>query len=263
MLDQLVESKSTIEKDRKRGGLLFTTSIFVISLFFGGLLWSLFAQNVGVTGEGLELSTLVAPVPIPEEAPPKPEPKKKIIEKIDVDIRTDIIRNINESPTEPPKEISTKKPKIPPRRQNRLTMIGSENIDSSTASIGQTRVVNEGEVGGIGSTEANNENILPKPPPPPPQTVPRRISRGVVNAEAISLPKPPFPAAAKAVRAKGKVPVSIIISKTGKVISAKATGGHPLLRKVSEAAARKAKFRPTTLSKVPVEVSGVIVYNFK
>ena len=262
MLDQLVESKSTIKRDRKRGGLLFTTSIFIISLFFGGLLWSLFAQNVGVTGEGLELSTLVAPVPIPEEAPPKPEPKEKIIKKPDVDIRTKIIRNIEESPTEPPKEISTKKPKIPPRRPNRLTMIGNENINSSTAPIGQTRVVNEGEVGGIGVTESSNKNVLPNPPPPSPK-VPRRISGGVVNGKAISLPKPPFPAAAKAVRAKGKVTIAIVISKTGKVISAKAISGHPLLRKVSEAAARKAKFSPTILTKVPVEVSGVIVYNFK
>ncbi len=64
-------------------------------------------------------------------------------------------------------------------------------------------------------------------------------------------------------RAKGRVSVSVVISKTGKVVSAKASGGHPLLRRAAVSAARRARFRPTMLSGVAVEVSGVIVYNFR
>jgi TonB family protein len=60
----------------------------------------------------------------------------------------------------------------------------------------------------------------------------------------------------------GKVDVQITIDETGKVISAKAASGHPLLRNAAETAAWKAKFTPTLLSKVPVKVTGVIVYNF-
>ena len=44
--------------------------------------------------------------------------------------------------------------------------------------------------------------------------------------------------------------------------SDKSVSGHPLLRKVSEQAAMKAKFRPTLVGGVVVKVSGEIVYNF-
>ena len=53
-----------------------------------------------------------------------------------------------------------------------------------------------------------------------------------------------------------------MIDETGKVISAKAVSGHPLLRDAAERAARGAKFSPTYLSKQPVKVTGLIVYKF-
>lgn len=101
------------------------------------------------------------------------------------------------------------------------------------------------------------------PRPTPTQEVPSRVSRGVVNGQAISLPKPVYPAAARAVNARGTVNVAVVISRSGQVISAKAVSGHPLLRAPAEAAARRARFRPTLLSGQPVEVSGSIVYNFQ
>jgi TonB family protein len=85
---------------------------------------------------------------------------------------------------------------------------------------------------------------------------------GVVNGSATYLPKPPYPAAAVAVNAQGKVSVQVTIDEDGRVVSARAVDGHPLLRGVAEAAAKQAKFSPTLLSKVPVKVTGVIVYNF-
>jgi len=53
-----------------------------------------------------------------------------------------------------------------------------------------------------------------------------------------------------------------MIDEHGKVVSAKAVNGHPLLRQVAETAALNARFKPTTLSGIPVKVTGVIVYNF-
>jgi TonB family protein len=99
--------------------------------------------------------------------------------------------------------------------------------------------------------------------PAPTPNVPSRVSRGVVNGQAISLPKPAYPSAARAVNAKGTVSVSVIIDRSGNVISARAVSGHPLLRAPAEAAARRARFRPTLLSGQAVEVSGSIVYNFQ
>lgn len=92
--------------------------------------------------------------------------------------------------------------------------------------------------------------------------VPKQISGGVLNGKAISLPRPPYPPAAKAVRASGAVSVQVLVDEKGDVVSASAVSGHPLLRAAATSAAREAKFSPTFLSGQPVKVSGVITYNF-
>ncbi len=94
------------------------------------------------------------------------------------------------------------------------------------------------------------------------QAVPRQISGGVLNGKAISLPKPAFPAAARAVGASGAVSVQVLIDENGDVVSASAVSGHPLLRAAAAQAARGAKFSPTQLQGMPVKVSGIITYNF-
>lgn len=97
------------------------------------------------------------------------------------------------------------------------------------------------------STESNNDKV---------------INGGVVNGKAISLPKPKYPAAAKAVKASGAVNVQVTIDENGEVIAATAVSGHALLRSAAESAALGAKFSPTFLSGQPVKIRGVIVYNF-
>jgi protein TonB len=107
-----------------------------------------------------------------------------------------------------------------------------------------------------------------EPPSAPARTVPapkpllKPISGGVLNGSAISLPKPVYPDAAKNVRASGMVTVEVIIDVNGKVVSARATAGHPLLQQAAVQAAYQARFSPTTLSGQPVKVSGSINYNF-
>ncbi|MGQ0540690.1 MAG: TonB family protein, partial [Blastocatellia bacterium] len=93
-------------------------------------------------------------------------------------------------------------------------------------------------------------------------TAPKQISGGVLNGKAISLPKPPYPVAARAVGASGSVTVQVLIDENGDVVSANAVSGHPLLRAGATEAARGAKFSPTRLQGLPVKVSGVITYNF-
>ncbi len=56
--------------------------------------------------------------------------------------------------------------------------------------------------------------------------------------------------------------MQIIVDEQGNVIAAKAVSGPPKLRSSAEAAAKRAKFRPTLLSGVPVKVSGTLTYNF-
>ncbi|MFV0388850.1 MAG: TonB family protein [Pyrinomonadaceae bacterium] len=281
MLDQMVESRSHQGEGKIRNGLLITTAAILGSLIFGGVLYSLFAQNIGVGGDGLELSTLVQPVPLPEEAPqPEPEkvePEKKQNNDPNIDIRKEIIANISESPPKVPDKISVTKSTIPERRLGVLTRQGDSNQNTTMAPDGNTARSDNVKGTGVGTADPNTSSSKPEekkaapppPPPPPPKedppkpAVPKRISGGVVNGKAVSLPTPPYPAAAKAVRASGAVNVSVVISASGSVISASATTGHPLLRPAAVAAARRARFAPTLLSGQPVEVSGVIVYNFK
>lgn len=118
-------------------------------------------------------------------------------------------------------------------------------------------------------TKGVGELVGETPPPtmkaaannrPPASTPPRSV--GVVNSMATALPKPVYTAIAKAAGAAGVVQVQVVIDETGRVISARAVSGHPLLLKESERAAYQARFTPTYLSNQPVKVSGVITYNF-
>jgi len=88
------------------------------------------------------------------------------------------------------------------------------------------------------------------------------VSGGVLNGKAVTLIKPEYPAAARAVRASGAVNVQVTIDEQGVVISAAAVSGHPLLRQAAENAARTSKFAPTTLEGQPIQITGIIVYNF-
>jgi TonB family protein len=116
----------------------------------------------------------------------------------------------------------------------------------------------------------------PKPTPtqkPTPQPTPEAtptprprpsgpISGGVLNGKAISKPAPPYPAIAKAARASGTVVVQVLVDESGRVTSARAVSGHPLLQQSAVQAAYQARFSPTLLSGQPVKVTGTIIYNF-
>ncbi len=111
-----------------------------------------------------------------------------------------------------------------------------------------------------------NENADTKPEDPNQATAGsgkrRPISGGVLNGKAISLPKPDYPADARAAGVDGVVVVQVTIDEQGNVAEARAVSGPPQLQQVSISAALQAKFSPTLLMGEPVKVTGVIVYNF-
>jgi TonB family protein len=63
-------------------------------------------------------------------------------------------------------------------------------------------------------------------------------------------------------RVQGTVSVQVLVDETGKVISAKAILGNPVLMPAAQQAALAARFSPTKLGDQAVKVSGVITYNF-
>ena len=96
----------------------------------------------------------------------------------------------------------------------------------------------------------------PNPPPPAP------VTGGIINGRALKLAKPSYPRTARASGASGPVEVRVVIDEDGKVMWARATSGHPDLRKAAEDAAWQSEFAPTKLSGQPVKVSGTVIYNF-
>lgn len=276
MFDQLVESKSNLKENKKRGGYLLMSSVLVMSLLLSASLWSLFAEDLGIGGEEFELSTLIAPIAI--DAPPEPiqkEPKREPSQntKSAVITRQSNMLRIEESPL-PPREISVAQNTQKSRPHGYFlisdTTETGEIQNSSARNTGRTE-----SGGGIGIPNSQSEQpeTIEKPTVPPPptikkptvETVEKRkpiVSDGVINGQATFLPKPPYPPSARAVRAGGSVNVQVTIDETGRVISAKAIDGHFLLRPAAEKAAWSAKFNPTLLSRQPVKVTGVIVYKF-
>lgn len=272
MLDQLVESKSHAGEDKRRGGFMLTVFIIAVCSVLTAWGYDLFSKDFGMGGDDLSLTTLVAPVPVPDEEPP-PEPEKKPEQQQkepDVDVRKELIQNMMQTPIKPPDQISTAKNQVKEMRLDRLTKLGSSDSDTGArVDSGAARVVDSGGTAGISTTTGTAQtggDDEGAPPPPKvvatPKPVPKMVSQGVLNGKATSLPKPAYPAAAKAVRAGGAVSVQVVISESGSVMSASAVSGHPLLRAAAESAARGARFSPTLLSGQPVKVSGVITYNF-
>lgn len=269
MLDQLVESRSHAGEDRTKGGLLLTTFIILVAVLTSSWVYSLFGKELMMSDSELSLDTLVAP-PIIEEAPePEPEkPKEQNQKDPNVDIRKEIIASMTETPPKPPDTISTVRNTVKERDPNKFTVKGDRDFSAANAPppdyAGPVNTTgtgsNSGNFGGGGN--ADDAGDAAPPPAPPKKVVPKQISGGVLNGKATSLPKPPYPPAARAVRASGAVSVQVLIDESGNVVSASAVSGHPLLRAAAAQAARGAKFSPTMLSGQPVKVSGVITYNF-
>ena len=113
--------------------------------------------------------------------------------------------------------------------------------------------------------------------------IPKEINGGILNGKAVNLPKPDYPEGAKAAGLEGIVYVNVVIDEGGNVVSAIADDqprkvtrptkegesyveeqpvADILLRTAAEQAAWKAQFSPTLLNRVPVRVTGTIVYNF-
>lgn len=258
MFDNLVESGShSQDLSRKGSFLLGTVALYAV---IGGslLVFGIMYAPAYLDQQDLELTTLVAPVPVPQAQPDKPAEAKPQKQEQNVDVRQKLVADVAESRV-PPKEISAKASDIPPVRRGVTTVLGTESSNAAAPMA-------SGPGTGLGTaTGPSSVNIAEDPPPPPPPkpTPPRApISGGVLNGKAISLPKPSYPPIARQAHASGQVVVQVTIDENGGVISAHAVSGHPLLQAAAVAAARGARFSPTKLSGQPVKVTGVITYNF-
>ncbi len=141
----------------------------------------------------------------------------------------------------------------------------SQRMTMSTAvsESGSKNAPKKGEAVDAETTGLSDQISIARSAGSPVQPGARVIFGGVVNGKAANLVKPPYPAAARAVRASGAVNVQVTIDELGYVVKAAAVSGHPLLRAAAIKAARESKFATTMLGGYPVKVTGIIVYNFQ
>ena len=260
MFDNLVESGSHKQDlSRKSSFILGTVAIYgVLGLAF--LIFSIMFTVAQLDTGDLELTTLVAPVPVPQAAPDKPkqeEAKPQQQKEQNVDVRKELIADVSRTELVPQK-ITTKALDVPPVRAGVTTVTGASNSNASAPLPSST-----GPGTGTVVTPTKVDVADPPPPPAPSPTPPRApISGGVLNGKAVHLQQPPYPAIARQAHASGTVVVQVLIDENGNVVSAHATSGHPLLQAAAVSAARASKFSPTKLSGQPVKVTGIIQYNF-
>lgn len=263
MFTNLVESSSHAKEIKRRGSFfLFTTATYAVLFVVTGVI-SIYAYDARLEEQSLELVVLLPPqelVPEPDRPAHEPEPP----DRNDDNDRSNIpVREIAmapvDTPERPPDTVSTTPNKNLPVPKSGVYAVGGADYNPP------------GGGGPPGSSAGGRQVVPPRqvveieepPPAAEPPKPPKVISKGVITGQAISLPQPAYPPMAKQIRVQGRVSVQVLIDEQGRVVSATALDGHPLLASAAQKAALQARFRPTLLSQQPVKVSGVITYDFK
>ncbi|HEV7683508.1 MAG TPA: TonB family protein [Pyrinomonadaceae bacterium] len=265
MFNNLIESSSHAREFKRRGTfVLFATATYALLFVVAGVI-SIYAYDARLDDQNTEIVTMLNPVDLPaapvttaHSAPPRSNNNRP----------TEVVRQAPIASMDHPEIVPTTT-SVTPNKNLPVPDHGPWRIGPQDS--GPVDPGGPGNSTGDGNSTGNNktgpavvEIITPPPPPPPPPPVkpPPVISKGVITGLALALPKPVYPQIAKQARAAGAVNVQVLIDENGKVISAKAVGGHPMLLAAAQQAAYGARFSPTKLGEQAVKVSGMITYNF-
>ena len=267
MFDTLVESGSHSDDLARKGSFFLGTLVLYSIVLVAVAVLSIYLYNDAIPDPSLELLTLVAPVPMAEAEAPKATEEPKPAAKQEPTVA--MVRDMAViAPVTKTNEVAPPTAKVVPTNKTLNVLVGDRDVgDVNAVPTGPVGVVGGTGGGGAGTGGAPKVEVSDEPPPPPPAPTPPPkpktvVSGGVLNGKAISKPQPAYPPIAKAARASGTVTVQILVDESGRVVSASAVSGHPLLQQAAVSAARNARFSPTLLSGQPVKVSGVITYNF-
>lgn len=263
MFANLVESASH-QQDLARKGRFFLATLISYALIVtcAGLV-SIYAYDTHVENQDLEFLGLVPPI-MPDPVMPRttntgPKASTNNKQKPRGAERTMAIDRIA-APTKIPETVSANKSPVP-EIPTGFFKIGKANIDATfTGPPSGDNPDGSGDTGSIVKIDTTPPLVKEKPASPPEHKVFRASE--VLNGKAKFLPKPPYPPIGIAIRAQGTVNVQIMIDESGKILSARASSGPPVLRAAAVQAAYQARFDPTLLNGVPVKVSGIITYNF-
>jgi TonB family protein len=261
MFTNLIESSSHAHEFKRRGSFFLFTTVTYFLLFAIAGLASIYAYDARLEDQNLEEIVMLSPVdlPAPTVAPAHTTtPPRGSTIRNDVPQRAVRMASVN-IPQAVPDRTSAEPNKVKALPDRGGYVVTGHDVDP----IGPGGSGSGGSaVGSVASTPAI-EVGTPPPLPPVEKPKPQMIHKSVLlNGEALSLPKPPYPAIAKQLHIQGAVNVQVVISETGKVISAKAVSGNAALTAAAQQAALQARFSPTILGEQPVKVSGIITYNF-
>ena len=268
MFNNLVESDAhKEERKRKASFFIYTLAGYAVLLLAAGVA-SVYAYDAHLENQNLEFLVLVAQTTQPPEAVQKNEPPRAKVSLSDnnqLPERDQLIARVSDSTKSPDKVSSVgahtpEMPRVPFALTDRNVGVGSSGGVNGPPTPGYlTGPGNRSNVNIVKIDEAD------KPPTLKVEQTPKKqiVNKGsLITSQAISLPKPPYPAIARAAGVSGTVTVQILLDETGKVISARAISGNHLLQAAAVEAAYRARFSPTILTGQPVKVSGIITYNF-
>jgi TonB family protein len=262
MFNNLIESGSHQNEFKRRGSFfLITTAAYAVLLVLAGVA-SIYAYDAQLRDQDFEVVTMLPPVDLapatpkpakPTNVPPKSSSTKQVYAERQV-----AMLSVNHPEVVPP-NVSAAPSKALPLPETGLWRLTGRDVDP----VGP---VSAGGTGNGNGQPTQPVHVVTEIETPPPAEIhkpmARVVSKGVITSQALSLPKPVYSAIAKQMKIQGVVSVQVLIDETGKVVSAKALAGSPILTGEAQKAAMQARFSPTLLGDQPVKVSGVITYNF-
>ena len=265
MFTNLVESSADKAAFKRRSSFfLATVASYALFLFAAGVVGVLtFDAQVEAQTTDLIVELAIPPVdhaPPPErprDSPPITRPRTAtapVDRNVTESVRTAGVSATND-PTRVPDNVGTAALNVPP--VSGRYRIGPGNVDPPSVIPGTPGCV----ICGSGPPKVV-ETVTPPPPPATTKPSTLRVSAPVILAKVVDLPKPLYPTIAKQARIQGPVNVQILVDESGRVISAQAVKGSPMLTQAAVNAALRARFTPTKLGDQPVKVQGVITYNF-
>jgi periplasmic protein TonB len=269
MFSNLIESGSHAADLKRKGRFFLGTTVFYVLLLAATGVGSIYAYNARLDGPGdYEVLALMRFPPADSSEPARRDEPRPASAQAHVNELTTRREISVETPYHGEQIASVNTREVRPNTNVALGPI-DRDVETSVASVVGPNM--PGVPGpGVETGPAVRESDPPPPlrPAPTPAPAPQRSSgpvalpSSVLTGKAISKPAPPYPAIAKAAGVQGPVAVQVLIDEQGRVVSAKATSGHPLLLQAAAQAAYQARFTPTLLGGQPVKVTGVITYNF-
>ncbi len=131
MFDNLVESGSHKQDLGRKGSFLLGTVAIYGVIGISLLVISIMYAAANLESQDLDFITLVAPIPVPQQAQPeKHEEAKPQEQKQNVDVRKELIADVSRTELVP-KEVSAKASDIPPVRRGVTTVLGTESSNAA------------------------------------------------------------------------------------------------------------------------------------